>query len=73
MVTEQQEPDLPTVITATRDSLIENPEAYRLEVRSDAIAVTAGGDAGLFYGIQTLIQLIYPSNKLLKGKIAIHA
>lgn len=71
MVTEQQEPDLPTVITATRDSLIENPEAYRLEVRSDAIAVTAGGDAGLFYGIQTLIQLIYPSNKLLKGKIAI--
>lgn len=59
------------VIIAERDSLIENPEAYRLEVRTDAVRIVAGDDAGLFYAFQTLMQLIYPSHQLMKGKIAI--
>lgn len=34
------------------------PEDYALEVRPDAVVCTARGEAGLFYGVQTLCQLI---------------
>lgn len=34
------------------------PEAYRLEVAPHSISLTADHDAGLFYGIQTLRQLV---------------
>jgi len=34
------------------------PEDYALEVRPDAVVCTAPGEAGLFYGVQTLCQLI---------------
>ena len=36
------------------------PEAYRLEVSADGVALTAGGPAGLFWGAQTLRQLLGP-------------
>src|SRR5262245_19330885 len=35
-----------------------NPEGYRLSVNSAAVSIEASGDAGLFYGLQTLRQLL---------------
>lgn len=36
--------------------------AYRLKLESDRISITANGAQGLFYGVQTLIQLLQPEN-----------
>ena len=38
------------------------PEGYRLEVDSQRAVITAAGDAGLFYGLQTLLQLAEPAD-----------
>lgn len=38
------------------------PEAYRLDVAGDGIAVTASTQAGLYYGAVTLWQLLVPGN-----------
>jgi hexosaminidase len=55
---------LPTVakgkgraIRFRRDAAIGGGEAYRLEVTPKAITISAGSDAGLFYGATTLWQL----------------
>lgn len=60
-VIEQRETAAVNIIHARYDSLIDNPEAYRLEVSGDAITIEAGNEAGLFYAFQTLMQLIWPS------------
>ncbi len=38
-----------------------NPDQYRIEVAKNGIHISAATDAGLFYGMQTLLQLL-PSN-----------
>lgn len=38
------------------------PEQYRLEVKPEGIAITAGDQAGVFYAVQTLAQLIRQSS-----------
>jgi hypothetical protein len=49
-------------------------QAYRLELSSRRITVTANASPGLFYGVQTLLQLIAPrddgSLRLPEGQIA---
>lgn len=35
-----------------------NAEAYVLDITKDLITISGGGDAGLFYGVQSLIQLL---------------
>ena len=35
-----------------------NGEAYVLDTKKDLVTVSGGGEAGLFYGVQTLIQLL---------------
>lgn len=35
-----------------------NPEAYVLDIKKDLVILSGGGEAGLFYGVQTLIQLM---------------
>jgi hexosaminidase len=42
-------------------------QGYRLKIASDSIEITGNGDAGLFYGVQTLLQLLRPGprNRLL--------
>ncbi len=41
---------------------IDSYEAYQLNITEDKINITASLENGLFYGIQTLIQLIYKDN-----------
>lgn len=36
----------------------DNLESYVLDIKEDLITISGGGDAGLFYGVQTLIQLM---------------
>lgn len=45
------------IITST-DSLLRNPESYRLSVRPERIELRASSSTGLFYGLQTLRQLM---------------
>ncbi|WP_316788488.1 beta-N-acetylhexosaminidase [Pedobacter frigoris] len=53
---------LPAIILET--SSFASHEAYRLDVGPKAIQVKASGDAGMFYGIQTLKQLVGNANKI---------
>ncbi len=59
------------MIVARYDNLILDPEAYELTVGRDSVVIAASGEAGLFYGYQTLMQLVFPSQKAEKGVIAI--
>lgn len=70
-VTKLVDPATGGVIRAIHDSMIVNPEAYRLVVAGEDITIEAGDDAGLFFAFQTLMQLIFPSQKAEKGAIAI--
>ena len=45
-------------ITLRIDPSIHGDEAYRLEVTSDAVTISAASDRGLFWGVQTLRQLL---------------
>ena len=70
-VTEHQTPGNDNIIRAKYDSLIDNAEAYTLEISPDGIAIAAGDDAGLFYAFQTLMHLIFPSQNAEKRAIAV--
>ena len=37
------------------------PEAYRLTASADGVRIAGGGQAGVFYGVQTLVQLVAAS------------
>ncbi len=50
--------DAPGAIALVRDAGVSGAEAYTLDVTPRAITVRAGGDAGLFYGAETLWQLV---------------
>jgi len=49
-----------------------NPEAYRLEVTGDGVTISGNTPRGVFYGVQTLLQLfqpaIYGDEQVLKKK-----
>ncbi len=47
----------------------ESTEAYEIEISEEEVKVTATGEAGLFYGVQTLIQL-FPPQILTKSEQA---
>lgn len=54
-----------------RDKLAE--EAYRLDLSPESIAITANAAPGLFYGAETLVQLVKAkdaANWLPAGRIA---
>jgi len=47
-------------------------EAYRLDIGETGVLITANAPAGLFYGVETLVQLLHPRNGglyLPKGRI----
>ncbi len=56
-------------ITLAQDGT--NPEGYALDVARDGIALRASGDAGLFYGLQTLRQLAPPDSDPKLGIAAV--
>jgi hexosaminidase len=49
---------VPGGIALLIDSSITGSEAYELDVAADGITIRAGGGAGLFWGVQTLRQLL---------------
>lgn len=51
-----EEPTLPAIPSAYRESIID--QAYTLSIGADGVAIRARAPAGIFYGIQTLKQLI---------------
>lgn len=47
------------------------PEAYQLSASPSGVVITADSTAGLFYGVQTLLQLIPPKSKAKSGEFAV--
>lgn len=54
------------VLTITDDETPENAEGYRLEITSNGVKILARKEQGLFYGVQTFLQL----KALNRGQIA---
>lgn len=48
----------PAALRVRRTPEIADPEAYRLVIAPDGISILAGGDAGAYYGVQTLRDLL---------------
>ncbi len=45
---------------ADRDRNVLSAQAYRLELAANAVTITANAPQGLFYGVETLLQLLKP-------------
>jgi len=55
------EPEKGVIELTTKGAKAElGPEGYELDVRPDAVSIKAPTQAGLFYGVQTLLQLFPP-------------
>lgn len=50
--------ETPDISLATDPTLSSGPEAYRLHITPERVELTGGGAAGVFYGCQTLRQLL---------------
>ncbi len=48
----------PAAVRVHRDPTVQGAEAYRLEISRKGVTVTASADAGAYYGIQTLRELV---------------
>jgi hypothetical protein len=46
------------VLTRKKSTGIKNKEGYQIITERDALTIRASGEAGLFYGVQTVLQLI---------------
>ncbi len=46
------------VIELAVDKALQNPEAYRLTISAEKVLVAGGDNAGVFYGIQSLLSLL---------------
>ena len=45
------------VLSIQPGTVSKTPEGYRIDIAADRIAITGNADAGLFYGVQTFLQL----------------
>lgn len=50
----------PGNIQLNLDESVEHAEGYKLEVTPSSVSITGGSPAGIFYGVQTLLQLFPP-------------
>ena len=57
-IKENSTPVAKSIVLAIADDKTINPEGYRLEVTAKGVTITASKSAGIFYGIQTLYQLL---------------
>lgn len=61
-----------TMLLTTTDAIADlGAEGYELSASPDAVVIRAPGQAGLFYGVQTLLQLLPPeifSSNVVRGK-----
>ncbi len=55
---ERIDPAARVTATARIDEAVEAPEGYRLEITREGVRIAASTETGLFYGFQTLAQLI---------------
>jgi hexosaminidase len=46
-------------------------EAYQLTTDEKGIVITANSEKGIFHGVQTLKQLIYPAQQVINGKLKV--
>ena len=53
---------VPIGLATDRNRRALEEQAYKLELASRAIRITANADAGLFYGVETLVQLVKPAS-----------
>ena len=53
------DPSASQLILAVDSQLVKQPEGYQLIVTPENIQITGHDDAGVFYGLQSLIQLLY--------------
>lgn len=51
-----------SLMVIRKNALLPSPESYTLSVTPERILIQATSGAGLFYGIQTLLQLAQPAN-----------
>ena len=61
------------ILRILKDKKDIQPEGYKLKVKSGNISIVAGDPAGLFYGVQTLMQLLpasFLSNKSKEVKLS---
>jgi hypothetical protein len=56
-------------VRISRDLKSDCPEAYRITVSPDGIEISAGGDAGAYYGVMTLCELVRTCGQRLPGCI----
>jgi hexosaminidase len=63
-------PDSGIVLTLSKNFSIENEEAYILNVTKKKVVITSGSTSGLFYGIQSLRQLLPESIEYEKPSMA---
>lgn len=60
--TKEEQKEVPTItLQIDKNFMGEKPQAYSLKINSDKIAILASKEVGLFYGIQSLLQLL-PKN-----------
>lgn len=71
LLTELENSDKGTIRLVVKDSVegITSPEGYRMTIAHKEIAVEATGGAGLFYGIQTIMQMAGEGNSIACGTI----
>lgn len=63
-VTTTSDPNRKNVINLTKGNITDKtPGKYLLDVTAKSVNINASSDVGVFYGIQTLIQLLPTSNK----------
>ncbi len=53
-------PAVGVVLTTSDAKAALGPEGYQLAVAPDSVVIRASGQAGMFYGVQTLLQLLPP-------------
>ena len=71
LLTELENSDKGTIRLIVKDSVegITSPEGYRMTIAHKEITVEATGGAGLFYGIQTIMQMAGEGNSIACGTI----